>query len=187
MSPLVSGDEAVLLKAREAIASAQTVEQLRQAQAVVLPLDYTMSLADTAQVIGVSPRWACQLRKRFYAGPDGRHSSSFRWLFDKLQLNPHHPGCALHCCDPLGHQTRGWGQGLQPQEQGSRQSPPVIGVWLLSSGYAQATLHRALLSPRYRIWAQPRRGCFAPTAASTIKQSWVSSKPRRSATSSVPG
>ncbi len=55
MSPLVSGDEAVLLKAREAIASAQTVEQLRQAQAVVLPLDYAMSLADTAQVIGASP------------------------------------------------------------------------------------------------------------------------------------
>jgi hypothetical protein len=55
MSPLASGDEAVLLKAHEAIASAQTVEQLRQAQAVVLPLDYAMSLADTAQVIGVSP------------------------------------------------------------------------------------------------------------------------------------
>ena len=68
MSRLASGDEAVLLKAREAIASAQTVKQLRQAQAVVLPLDYAMSLADTAQVIGVSPGWACQLRKRFMRG-----------------------------------------------------------------------------------------------------------------------
>jgi hypothetical protein len=44
------------------------VEQLRQAQAVVLPLDYAMSLADTARVIGVSPGWACQLRKRFLRG-----------------------------------------------------------------------------------------------------------------------
>lgn len=68
MSRPASGDEEVLMRAREAVASAQTVEQLRQAQAVVLPLDYAMSLADTAQVIGVSPGWACQLRRRFMQG-----------------------------------------------------------------------------------------------------------------------
>ena len=51
--------------ARQAIAAAQAVEQLRQAQAVVLPLDYAMNLADTAQAIDVSPDWACQLRRRF--------------------------------------------------------------------------------------------------------------------------
>jgi transposase len=68
MSRPASGDEKVLLNARDAIASAQTVEQLRQAQAVVLPLDYGLSLADTAQVIGVSPGWACQLRRRFMHG-----------------------------------------------------------------------------------------------------------------------
>jgi len=33
-----------------------------------LPLDYAMSLADTAQVIGVSPGWVCQLRRRFIHG-----------------------------------------------------------------------------------------------------------------------
>lgn len=68
MSRPASGDEEVLMRAREAIATAQTVEQLRQAQAVLLPLEYTMSLADTAQVIGVSPSWACQLRRRFIRG-----------------------------------------------------------------------------------------------------------------------
>jgi transposase len=68
MSRPATGDDQVLMSAREAIASAQTVEQLRQAQAVVLPLDYAMSLADTAQVIGVSPGWACQLRRRFMQG-----------------------------------------------------------------------------------------------------------------------
>jgi hypothetical protein len=51
----VSGDDQILMNARKAIASAQTSKQLRQVQAVVLPLDYTMSLANTAQVIGVSP------------------------------------------------------------------------------------------------------------------------------------
>jgi transposase len=68
MSRPASGDDRILMNAREAIACAQTVEQLRQAQAVVLPLDYAMSLADTAQVIGVSPGWACQLRRRFIHG-----------------------------------------------------------------------------------------------------------------------
>ena len=68
MSRPASGDDQILMNAREAIASALTVEQLRQAQAVVLPLDYAMSLADTAQVIGVSPGWACQLRRRFIHG-----------------------------------------------------------------------------------------------------------------------
>jgi transposase len=68
MSRPASGDDEVLALAREAIACAQTVEQLRQAQAVVLPLGYGLSLAETAQVIGVSSGWACQLRRRFMRG-----------------------------------------------------------------------------------------------------------------------
>lgn len=65
MSRPASADAEVLMNARQAIASTQTVEQLRQAQAVVLPLEYGLSLTDTAQVIGVSTGWACQLRRRF--------------------------------------------------------------------------------------------------------------------------
>jgi len=38
MSRPASGDDKVLANARQAIATAQTLEQLRQAQAVVLPL-----------------------------------------------------------------------------------------------------------------------------------------------------
>ena len=68
MSRPASGDAEVLKSARQAIALAQTVEQLRQAQAVVLPLDHGLSLADTAQVLGVSRGWACQLRRRFMHG-----------------------------------------------------------------------------------------------------------------------
>ena len=68
MTRPASGDEQVLRNARQAIAAATTVQQLRQAQAVVLPLDYALSLTDTAQVIGVSPGWACQLRRRFMSG-----------------------------------------------------------------------------------------------------------------------
>ena len=68
MSRLASGDAEVLRVAREVIACAKTVAQLRQAQAVVFPLDYAMSLADTALAIGVSKGWACQLRREFMRG-----------------------------------------------------------------------------------------------------------------------
>ena len=45
MSRPASGDGKVLLSARQSIASAKTVEQLRQAQLVVLPLNQGLSLA----------------------------------------------------------------------------------------------------------------------------------------------
>ena len=64
-----TGDEEVLKNARLAIRGARTLEQFRQAQAVLLPLDYAMSLTDTAGAIGISPGWACQLRRRFIQNP----------------------------------------------------------------------------------------------------------------------
>lgn len=57
-----------LQSARELLASTHSAEQLRQALAVVLPLDYGLSLKQTAQVIGRSPTWTCRLRNRFLAG-----------------------------------------------------------------------------------------------------------------------
>ena len=51
--------------AKTYLSKAKTAEALRQAQAVVFPLAYGMSLAQTAEAIGVSPGWACQLRNRF--------------------------------------------------------------------------------------------------------------------------
>ncbi len=61
-------DQDVLDSALQAIALATTIEQLRQAQAVVLPLQYGMSLEQTAQAIGLSKGWACRLRNQFIAG-----------------------------------------------------------------------------------------------------------------------
>lgn len=66
MSRPASGDAQIVESARQAIASAQTLEQLRQAQGVVLPLDYGLSLAQTARVLGVSPGGVCQLRRRWF-------------------------------------------------------------------------------------------------------------------------
>ncbi len=57
-----------LEQAHQMLARAQTVEQLRQAQAVVLPLEYGLSLEQTARVIGRSVGWTSCLRNRFLAG-----------------------------------------------------------------------------------------------------------------------
>jgi transposase len=64
MARPASGKE-VLEKAKETLANARTVEELRQAQAVVLPLEYGFSIAQVAAVLGISKGWACQLRRRF--------------------------------------------------------------------------------------------------------------------------
>ena len=66
MPRTASGIE-VLEQAQRALREAQTVEELRQAQAVVLPLLLGVSIEQTACVLGVSKGWACQLRRRFIA------------------------------------------------------------------------------------------------------------------------
>lgn len=64
MARPASGKE-VLAKAKEALAKARTAEELRQAQAVILPLEFGFSMEQVAAVIGVSRGWACQLRTQF--------------------------------------------------------------------------------------------------------------------------
>jgi transposase len=55
----------VLDRAKRSIAEAKTVGELRAAQAVVLPLECGLSLARTADAIGVSVRWVSALRNRY--------------------------------------------------------------------------------------------------------------------------
>ena len=64
MPRTASGSE-VLEQAQQALREAETVEELRQAQAVVLPLRLGLSIERTAAVLGVSVGWACQLRRCF--------------------------------------------------------------------------------------------------------------------------
>lgn len=64
MAKPAKGEE-VLEQAQACLAKAKTIEELRQAQAVVLPLALGLTLAQTAHVIGVSKGWASQIRSRF--------------------------------------------------------------------------------------------------------------------------
>jgi len=97
MSRTVRGQE-VLDDALIAIAAAKTIEQLRQAQAVAMPLQYDMSLAQTAQAIGISPGWVCRLRNHFIRGEivddggkparGGRRNENFTYEQEAELLKP---------------------------------------------------------------------------------------------------
>jgi len=54
----------LLEQAKGLLSKAKTAEELRQAQAVVMPLEFGLSIEQTARAIGVSTGWACQLRIR---------------------------------------------------------------------------------------------------------------------------
>ncbi len=54
-----------LEQAKGLLSKAKTAGELRQAQAVVMPLEFGFSIEQTARAIGVSPGWACQLRNSF--------------------------------------------------------------------------------------------------------------------------
>ena len=64
MARKAGGSDQVRL-ARELLQTAKTVNELRVAQAVVLPLDMGMSLKQTAKMIGLSVTQTCNLRTRY--------------------------------------------------------------------------------------------------------------------------
>lgn len=61
--------------ARELLRTAKTVEQMRQAQAVLLPLELGLSLEQTAVAIGRSVGATCNMRTRFMAVSEGRRAA----------------------------------------------------------------------------------------------------------------
>ncbi|MBF0556806.1 MAG: winged helix-turn-helix domain-containing protein [Nitrospirae bacterium] len=56
---------AVLEKAKAFLSEVRTIFGLRQAQAVILPLEYGFSIEATAKIIGMSKRRTCQIRRQF--------------------------------------------------------------------------------------------------------------------------
>jgi transposase len=97
MSRKAGGKEA-LERAKKVLATARTVGELRQAQALILPLEFGHSLAETAAILGVSKGWACQLRRQFMAfddhsagpkaGRGGRRRENLSYEEEKAFLAP---------------------------------------------------------------------------------------------------
>lgn len=54
------------------IAIAESVDQLKMAQALVLPLAFGLNIDQSARLLGVSRGWVSQLRGRFIAELEGR-------------------------------------------------------------------------------------------------------------------
>jgi len=64
MARTASGKD-VLEKAKECLLKAKTIDELRRAQVVILPLEHGFSIEQTAAITGISKRWASQLRIEF--------------------------------------------------------------------------------------------------------------------------
>jgi transposase len=64
--------------ARQLLRTAKTPEQLRQAQAVLLPLELGLSMRQTADAIGRSAGTTCTMRTRFMAVRQGQRPAARR-------------------------------------------------------------------------------------------------------------
>lgn len=62
-----TGAEA-LDRARKAVKTAETVHELRAAQAVLLPLEFGLTVRQTGEVLGRTPSWVSRTRRAFILG-----------------------------------------------------------------------------------------------------------------------
>ena len=65
MSGRKASGEELLEQAKACLSKAKSIRALKQAQAVVFPLAFGLSLKETAEAIGVSAGRACQLRTSY--------------------------------------------------------------------------------------------------------------------------
>ena len=61
-----AGGRELLAQAKASVAKAKTVVELRQAQAVLLSLEFGLALEQTAEAVGVSRGWVCRSRTQFH-------------------------------------------------------------------------------------------------------------------------
>ena len=108
MARKASGADQVA-SARELLRTAKTADELRTAQAVLLPLELGLSLEMTAKVIGRSIGATCNLRMRYCkvarherAAPRPKRSA-IRWHHGKaFPVGAHHPNAVrFQCWSPL--------------------------------------------------------------------------------------
>jgi hypothetical protein len=59
-----------LERARSVIKSAKTIEDLQAAQSVLLPLEFGLTIDQTAAAIGKHPSWVSRTRRRFISAED---------------------------------------------------------------------------------------------------------------------
>lgn len=162
-------------QAIQVIANAQTLEQLRQAQAVVLPVLFAMSLEQTAQITGLSVSWVSKQRNRFIQGKPvgdasvpargGRHRENFSLQEEAALL------------EPFLEQSRQGGVLVVGQIKPHIEAALGRSVWL-SSVYA--LLHRH----NWRKLAPDKRH---PQSDPLAQEEWKKNSPKRSRKSAKTG
>ena len=145
----LAGGVGELQWAREKVASARSAEELRQAQAVLLPLELGLSLEQTASAIGRSVSMTCKLRNR-----------RRRELAQKLEPKKHKRQLRNHAHASLDKEAAALDHVLAEACGGG----VVIIPWLLPA--FEAALGKSLnLSTLYRMLARHGWRKLAPDTA----------------------
>ena len=153
-----------LAAAYEAIAAARTVEQLRMAQAVVLPLVYGLNIKDTARVLGVSPGWVSQLRGRFLRG-------------ERIAADAVPRGGRYHAYQGKQEEAEFLQPYLESARQGGMLTVPPLKVALeerLGRSIALSTVYRMLHRHDWRKLAPDKRH---PRADPEAQEQWKKNSP----------
>lgn len=165
----------VLEMAQEMIVRAKTIEELRQAQAVVLPLTHGLSIEQTAKAIGRSVGWTCRLRNRFLAGEtvgDGQRQ---------------HPGGRRRQNLSIERETQVLAPFLDRAQNGGILVVPQIKAELeaaLGRSMALSSVYNLLHRHGWRKLAPDKRH---PQSDPVAQEAWKKNSPRRSPGSSPTG
>jgi transposase len=156
------GDEHVAA-AYEAIAAAKTVEQLRMAQAVVLPLQ-GLSVTETARILGISPGWVSKLRGQFIGGK-------------RLEADEAPRGGRFHSYQTPPEEA----EFLKPYGEAAETGgvlvvPPLKAEWEKRLGHsiALSTVYRMLHRHGWRKLAPDKRH---PKADAAAQEQWKKNSP----------
>ncbi len=126
------------------LATAWSVDELKMAQAVVLPLERGLTLRQTAAALGLSPGWVCRLRRRFERIVRGEETSKPKRGGRRRELLTPEPEAAFLA--PYAEQAKAGGLLVVPPIQVALESylgpaggaPPSIGC---CTGRAGASWH----------------------------------------------
>ncbi len=139
-----------VVAARELLRSAKTAEELRRAQAVLLPLDLGLSLEQTARAIGRSVNATCAMRTRFARAAEGvmappraktaLRNLRLRALFATAEQDNDHANGRGYCSDT--NCTNVSNNTVQPVN-GARRVSRLKNIWAnLGSSAAGLPIHR---------------------------------------------
>lgn len=164
----IAGGKDQLAMAREALRKAKTADELRAAQAVVLPLELGLSIAQTAIAIGRSVGVTCTMRTRYsrIARQEAVPPVSKRQLRNRARLSLEEEGAML---DAVLEQATQGGVVIVPPLQ-------VKFAEKLGKPVALSTIYRMLARHGWRKLAPDTEH---PQGDAQAREDWKKNSPAR--------